>query len=90
MSSKIEAGARAIIEYEHRKGDKLISKGYSYGDWLDFTHMVQEYPNMKMVENIFDTAGNLIATNSYKGFSFLRAKLIEKIIKKRIDSSTVI
>ena len=81
--SNVGAGGRASIEYEHKKAGKLISKGYSYGDWIGFTHLVQIYPKWVMTENIFDQTGKLFKTNSYRGLSYLGAKITQWIIKKR-------
>ena len=84
MSGVIQEQAlRAVMEYEHKKGGKTLSKGYSYGDWGGFTHMIQVKPKMKMDESVFDMAGNLIYTKSYQNFGYVMAKITEWLIKRR-------
>ena len=78
-----EQALKAVMEYEHRKAGKVVSKGYSVGDWIGFTHLIQVYPKRVMKENIFDQTGRLIKTSTYKGLSYFLAKLTLFIIKRR-------
>jgi len=78
-----EQALRAVMEYEHKKGGKTLSKGYSFGDWIGFTHVIQVKPDRKMYENIFDQAGNLVSTGTYFGFNFVMRKITQFIIKRR-------
>jgi len=73
---------RATVEYEHKKKGKVRSKGYSYGDWIGFTHIVQDQPG-RIDENIFDAAGNLIQTKIYRGIGCVMAKITQAIMKRR-------
>jgi len=77
-----EQTLRALVEYEHKKKGKIMSKGYSYGDWIGFTHIVQVQPG-RIDENIFDVAGNLIKTKTYRGIGCVMAKITQEIIKRR-------
>ena len=83
MGGETSVRGKVSIEYEHKKAGKVISKGYSYGDWIGFTHLVQVYPGFKMTENIFDQTGRLFKTKTYKGISFLGAKIIQFLVKRR-------
>jgi hypothetical protein len=83
MSANLDGSLRASVGYEHRKGGKLLSKGYSFGDWMGFTHLVQISSNHRMSENIFDTQGNIIKSVTYKGIGFFMGKLTHWLIKKR-------
>jgi len=78
-----EQALRVVMEYEHKKSGKTLSKGYSFGDWIGFTHVVQIKPDREMYENIFDQTGNLISSGTYRGFSFVMRKITQFIIKRR-------
>jgi hypothetical protein len=84
VSSQVDGSLKAQVTYEHRKHGKLLSKGYSFGDWTGKVYLVQTMPGMKMEENIFDSSGALIKSLSYRGVRFIMRKITHAIIKQRV------
>jgi len=81
----LDSSLKAYVTYEHRKeGGKLISKGYSFGDWTGCVHLIQIQPGPRMDENIFDIQGKLIKSVTSKGICYVMRKMTHAIIKNRL------